>query len=99
MACPTCRVHVEKSHGCNHVSARISYPLLRRVFTAHPTPQMTCGKCKTHFCYRCGEKLLASNPYVHFSTPGRRCYSQLFDFNSDDHEWEPVDLFEIADGL
>ncbi|EIN13576.1 hypothetical protein PUNSTDRAFT_79212 [Punctularia strigosozonata HHB-11173 SS5] len=78
MACPTCRVHVEKSHGCNH---------------------MTCGKCKTHFCYRCGEKLLASNPYVHFSTPGRRCFSKLFDFNSEENEWEPVDLFEIVDEL
>ncbi|KAK0208513.1 RWD-domain-containing protein [Desarmillaria ectypa] len=49
---------------------------------------MTCAKCRMHFCYRCGEKLNGSNPYVHFSTPGARCYNKLFDFNStDDEEW------------
>lgn len=55
---------------------------------------MTCAKCKQHFCYRCGEKLLPSNPYVHFSTPGLRCYSKLFDFQSIDDEWQPVEGFE-----
>ncbi|KAI0307581.1 RWD-domain-containing protein [Multifurca ochricompacta] len=40
---------------------------------------MTCSKCKQHFCYRCGFKLQASNPYEHFSTLGRGCYSMLFD--------------------
>ncbi|SJL05930.1 uncharacterized protein ARMOST_09266 [Armillaria ostoyae] len=49
---------------------------------------MTCAKCRMHFCYRCGEKLNGSNPYVHFSTPGARCYNKLFDFNGkDDEEW------------
>ncbi|KAK0473209.1 hypothetical protein IW261DRAFT_704530 [Armillaria novae-zelandiae] len=49
---------------------------------------MTCAKCRMHFCYRCGEKLNGSNPYVHFSTPGTRCYNKLFDFNGkDDEEW------------
>ncbi|KAH7907252.1 hypothetical protein BJ138DRAFT_1160570 [Hygrophoropsis aurantiaca] len=42
---------------------------------------MTCAKCKQHFCYRCGEKIQASNPYAHFSTPGLRCFSKLFDFD------------------
>jgi len=40
---------------------------------------MTCSKCKQHFCYRCGSKLQASNPYEHFSRPGTGCYSKLFD--------------------
>lgn len=40
---------------------------------------MTCSKCKQHFCYRCGSKLNASNPYEHFSTQGLACYSKLFD--------------------
>ena len=41
--------------------------------------QMICSKCQQHFCYRCGSKLQAGNPYKHFSTPGGRCYSKLFD--------------------
>ncbi|KAH9075807.1 RWD-domain-containing protein [Lactarius deliciosus] len=45
---------------------------------------MTCSKCKQHFCYRCGSKLNASNPYEHFSTQGQGCYSKLFDII-----WEP----------
>ncbi|KAH9996570.1 hypothetical protein BJV77DRAFT_987685 [Russula vinacea] len=40
---------------------------------------MTCTKCKQHFCYRCGTKLQASNPYEHFSRLGGGCYSKLFD--------------------
>ncbi|ESK85858.1 e3 ubiquitin-protein ligase rnf14 [Moniliophthora roreri MCA 2997] len=49
---------------------------------------MTCVKCKAHFCYRCGEKLNAANPYKHFSTQGQRCYNQLFDFQSGgDDDW------------
>ena len=31
--CPLCRVYIQKSSGCNH---------------------MTCNRCKTEFCYRCG---------------------------------------------
>ncbi|KZT06754.1 RWD-domain-containing protein [Laetiporus sulphureus 93-53] len=57
---------------------------------------MTCAKCRQHFCYRCGEKLLAQNPYVHFSTPGKACYSRLFDFQSvEDAEWQPVEGFDL----
>ncbi|EGO02005.1 hypothetical protein SERLA73DRAFT_86116 [Serpula lacrymans var. lacrymans S7.3] len=55
---------------------------------------MTCAKCKQHFCYRCGDKLLASNPYLHFSTPGQPCFSKLFDFTSVDDEWQPVEGFD-----
>ncbi|EJD55432.1 hypothetical protein AURDEDRAFT_78542 [Auricularia subglabra TFB-10046 SS5] len=40
---------------------------------------MTCARCGTHFCYLCSEKLLAANPYLHFSTMGRGCYNKLFD--------------------
>jgi len=54
---------------------------------------MTCGKCGTHFCYRCGQKLKGSNPYQHFSTPGQSCYYKLFDTVSQaDHEWQFVDM-------
>jgi len=45
---------------------------------------MSCFKCKQHFCYRCGSKLNASDPYKHFSTPGLECYNKLF--------WDPGDL-------
>ncbi|KAJ7492858.1 hypothetical protein FB451DRAFT_1219832 [Mycena latifolia] len=50
---------------------------------------MTCARCKMHFCYRCGCKLTPSDPYTHFSTPGHPCFSKLFDFVSEDHEWQP----------
>ena len=56
--------------------------------------KMTCGKCKHHFCYRCGEKLNPTNPYSHFSTPGYRCYSKLFDFQPQDDGWQPVEGFD-----
>lgn len=71
MACPSCRVKVEKSMGCNH---------------------MTCAKCGQHFCYRCGDKLHASNPYQHFSTLGIPCFSKLFDNESIDNEWQQIDF-------
>ena len=64
--------------------------------SAHGDGQMTCAKCKQHFCYRCGAKLNASNPYEHFSTPGRRCYSKLFDYQSVDDEWQPMEGFDAA---
>ena len=31
--CPTCRVFIQRSSGCDH---------------------MTCNRCETHFCYKCG---------------------------------------------
>lgn len=56
---------------------------------------MTCAKCGQHFCYRCGDKLHASNPYQHFSVPGLPCFSKLFDHQSVDNEWEPVEGFDL----
>lgn len=53
--------------------------------------QMICSKCQQHFCYRCGSKLQAGNPYKHFSTPGGRCYSKLFDVTEFGWE-EPIFL-------
>lgn len=45
---------------------------------------MTCVKCKQHFCYLCGEKLAPSEPYKHFNTPGKKCFSKLFDGHSEE---------------
>ncbi|KAI0067871.1 hypothetical protein BV25DRAFT_1953211 [Artomyces pyxidatus] len=75
MSCPGCRVHVEKTMGCNH---------------------MTCARCRQHFCYRCGSKLLAGDPHKHFTTPGHPCYSKLFDYDSLElnDEWQPIEGFE-----
>ncbi|KAI6002599.1 hypothetical protein F5J12DRAFT_840055 [Pisolithus orientalis] len=57
---------------------------------------MTCSKCKTHFCYRCGHKISATNPYQHFSTPGTSCFSKLFDFvPSGEDDWQPIEAFEL----
>ncbi|XP_070534844.1 E3 ubiquitin-protein ligase RNF217-like isoform X2 [Ptychodera flava] len=33
--CPKCRVYIQRSSGCDH---------------------MTCSRCKTEFCYRCGKQ-------------------------------------------
>ncbi|KAH8100545.1 RWD-domain-containing protein [Cristinia sonorae] len=72
--CPSCRVRVEKSFGCNH---------------------MTCAKCGQHFCYRCGNKLRATDPYQHFSTPGQSCFNKLFDQDEIENEWQPVEGFAL----
>lgn len=40
---------------------------------------MTCMRCGTHFCYRCGSKILGGNPYEHYSRAGTSCYYKLFD--------------------
>ncbi|KZS96148.1 hypothetical protein SISNIDRAFT_477911 [Sistotremastrum niveocremeum HHB9708] len=54
---------------------------------------MTCSKCKQHFCYRCGTKISAANPYAHFSSPGQPCFNKLFDFAATQEEWVPMDIF------
>ncbi|KAI0735402.1 RWD-domain-containing protein [Earliella scabrosa] len=56
---------------------------------------MTCIKCGVHYCYRCGAKLDPQNPYRHFSTPGLRCFSKLFDFVAPDDGWQPVEGFNL----
>ncbi|KAI0651634.1 RWD-domain-containing protein [Trametes meyenii] len=56
---------------------------------------MTCIKCGMHYCYRCGVRLDGRHPYKHFSTPGLRCFSKLFDVESIDDEWQPVEGFEV----
>lgn len=35
--CPTCRVYIQRSTGCDH---------------------MTCNRCDTHFCYKCGGRFI-----------------------------------------
>lgn len=62
---------------------------------ADPDTQMTCAKCRQHFCYRCGTKLPGSDPYKHFSTTGQPCYNKLFDFQAENEEWQPIEGFEI----
>jgi len=74
MTCPSCRIKVEKSMGCNH---------------------MTCARCGQHFCYRCGDKISQSNPYQHFSIPGHPCFSKLFDYQSIEDEWQPIEGFDM----
>ncbi|PWO00648.1 hypothetical protein FA09DRAFT_291331, partial [Tilletiopsis washingtonensis] len=39
---------------------------------------MTCGKCRTHFCFLCSTRLNPLEPYRHFNTPGKPCYQRLF---------------------
>ena len=39
---------------------------------------MVC-KCGMHYCNMCGTRLIPSNPYIHFNTPGTDCYMKLFD--------------------
>lgn len=82
-ACPGCNVRVEKSLGCNHVGDSMKC----RVKDSRANKlQMTCTKCRQHFCYRCATKLPPSDPYMHFSAVGTRCYNKLFDFQSEEDE-------------
>ncbi|RDB29614.1 E3 ubiquitin-protein ligase itt1 [Hypsizygus marmoreus] len=55
---------------------------------------MTCAKCRQHFCYRCGTRLSAADPYTHFSTMGHPCYNKLFDFQAESDEWQPIEGFD-----
>lgn len=57
--------------------------------------QMTCAHCNQHFCYRCGLRLDPAQPYKHFNTPGASCFNKLFDVESVDNEWQPVEGFEF----
>ncbi|KAJ3397492.1 E3 ubiquitin-protein ligase rnf14 [Lobulomyces angularis] len=47
---------------------------------------MTCSKCNTHFCYRCGNLINQLSPYAHFNDKNSPCYGKLFDFNSEGNE-------------
>ncbi|KAG0697159.1 hypothetical protein DFH29DRAFT_984366 [Suillus ampliporus] len=58
---------------------------------------MTCAKCRQHFCYLCGEKLPPSEPYKHFNTPGKNCFSKLFDGQHQDEDVEDVEVFAWVD--
>lgn len=58
--------------------------------------QMTCARCGQHFCYLCSQKLIAGDPYIHFSTRGQGCYNKLFDDKDIlDNEWQPIEGFEM----
>jgi len=92
MACPGCGVHTEKSMGCNHVCYFVR--LLRDRLLISES-QMTCGKCSQHFCYRCGGKLLGSDPYEHFSRKGHPCYQKLFDPDSVQDDWQHAEGFDL----
>ncbi|GAA6010205.1 hypothetical protein JCM11491_005390 [Sporobolomyces phaffii] len=48
---------------------------------SHGCNHMTCGKCGTHLCYRCGKSISPTEPYRHFNTPSSICFGKLFDFS------------------
>ena len=56
--------------------------------------KITCAKCGQHFCYLCGNKLEASNPYAHFSAKGTACCGKLFEFHHTDDDWQPIEGFD-----
>lgn len=39
---------------------------------------MTCGRCKTYFCWTCGVRLNPEKPYIHYRDPNSRCFDMLF---------------------
>merc|ERR1712226_1302633 len=69
--------------------------------------KITCWRCNTHFCWLCGDKLPASNPYTHFNVTNNSCFGALFqgvdpevqdpefDFDEDE-EWEEVRMALIG---
>ncbi|KZT61087.1 hypothetical protein CALCODRAFT_491746 [Calocera cornea HHB12733] len=64
---------------------------------------MTCSKCGCHYCFSCGEKVNAQNPYAHFNDLRNKC--MLFDAKELREEqedgWQPVEAFDILheDGI
>lgn len=56
---------------------------------------MTCGRCSCHFCFRCGARLNAKDPYLHYSTPGQSCFNRLFDHVASE-EQENMALFDAV---
>jgi len=40
---------------------------------------MTCTRCKTHFCYLCGNWIDRNNPYGHYNNVQSPCDQRLFD--------------------
>ena len=57
--------------------------------------KITCWRCSTNFCWLCGIKLAASNPYHHFNTGGP-CFGALFQGVDpmQDPEFDDFDDFE-----
>ncbi|KAF8308213.1 hypothetical protein DL93DRAFT_2064234 [Clavulina sp. PMI_390] len=57
--------------GCSALAERIS-----------GCNHMICPQCGAHFCFRCGEKVPAADPYRHWREPGASrngdCYQKLF---------------------
>ncbi|EJT97950.1 hypothetical protein DACRYDRAFT_91365 [Dacryopinax primogenitus] len=51
---------------------------------------MTCVKCGCHYCFSCGNKVNAKDPYAHFN--GGRSKCMLFDAKElrEDVPWDPV---------
>jgi len=54
---------------------------------------MTCRRCGGHFCFRCGEKLFAANPYAHFQQKGP-CFQKLFDRDPNEDVWVGPEMDE-----
>ncbi|KAJ3212767.1 E3 ubiquitin-protein ligase rnf14 [Entophlyctis luteolus] len=57
---------------------------------------MICKVCDVHFCYVCGDKLNASNPYAHYSTRGSQCYGKLFD-GTNTENYDPLNDPDLVD--
>lgn len=51
---------------------------------------MTCARCACHFCFRCGVRLNARDPYAHYSTPGSSCFNKLFEYQPSDEQMGEV---------
>lgn len=50
---------------------------LIRVERTEGCAHMQCNRCQIHFCYLCGSKISALDPYLHYSTPGAGCCKLL----------------------
>jgi E3 ubiquitin-protein ligase RNF14 len=88
-ACAGCGVRVEKRYVDCPALILVSYRLLPTVHThlsayidrprSHGCNHMTCNRCSSHFCYRCGESISPQDPYAHYRRPGHACFERLFD--------------------
>jgi hypothetical protein len=45
---------------------------------------INCQRCKSHFCFLCGERIDGSSPISHFIVPNTSCFQKYFDNGNND---------------
>lgn len=66
---------------------------------------MTCWKCNTYFCWICGQKLNAQEPYLHYRDPGSKCFNMLYhglipnDEDDEEDDFLVLGIYDFDDNI